>query len=227
MDFSRTISLIGEDAFAKLKRAKVAVFGLGGVGSYVAEALARCGIGTLALIDADTVEESNCNRQLVALCSTIGKNKVDVMRERIADINPACNVLAYPTFYLPENADEFHLSEYDAVADAIDTVTAKIELAVRAEREGFYLISAMGTGNKLDPSRFETADIYSTSVCPLARVMRRELKARGVKGLRVVYSKEEPRVSVFGRTPGSIAFVPSVAGLMMASEIVRYLSERT
>ena len=226
MDFSRTISLIGEDAFAKLKRAKVAVFGLGGVGSYVAESLARCGVGTLVLIDADTVEESNCNRQLVALRSTIGKNKVDVMRERIADINPVCNVLAYPTFYLPENAEEFHLSEYDAVADAIDTVTAKIELAVRAEREGFYLISAMGTGNKLDPSRFEAADIYSTSVCPLVRVMRRELKARGVKGLRVVYSKEEPRVSAFGRTPGSIAFVPSVAGLMMAGEIVRYLSER-
>lgn len=226
MDFSRTVSLIGEESFAKLKRAKVAVFGLGGVGSYVAEALARCGVGALALIDADTVEESNCNRQLVALRSTIGKRKVEVMRERISEINSACDVAAYPVFYLPENAGEFHLSEYDAVADAIDTVTAKIELAVRAEREGFFLISAMGTGNKLDPSKFEVADIYRTSVCPLARVMRRELKARGVKGLRVVYSTEEPKVSAFGRVPGSVSFVPPVAGMLMAGEIVRYLLER-
>lgn len=229
MPFSRTVSLVGEEKCRKLSAAKVAVFGLGGVGSYAAEALARSGVGTIALFDADTVSPSNLNRQLVALHSTIGRSKVSVMRERILDINPACNVRAHEVFYLPENADCFPLSAFDAVADAIDTVSAKIELAVRAEKEGFYLVSAMGTGNKLDPSRFEAADLFQTSVCPLARVMRRELKARGIKRLRVVYSKKEPKRADTGGerpAPASISFVPPVAGMLLAGEIIRYLMEK-
>lgn len=218
--FSRTAALFGEDAVEKLKKSRVAVFGLGGVGGYVVEALARSGVGRLVLFDSDTVAESNINRQLIALKSTVGRYKTDVWRERIADISPDTEVVAHCVFYLPENADEYDLSDCDYIVDAVDTVSAKLEIITRADRLGIPVISAMGTGNKTDPERLETTDIYKTSVCPLARVMRRELRARGVKSLKVVYSKEEPKKGL-GRTPASCAFVPSAAGLIIAGNVVR------
>lgn len=218
--FSRTAALFGEDAVEKLKKSRVAVFGLGGVGGYVVEALARSGVGRLVLFDSDTVAESNINRQLIALKSTVGRYKTDVWRERIADISPDTDVVTHCVFYLPENADEYDLSDCDYIVDAVDTVSAKLEIITRADRLGIPVISAMGTGNKTDPERLETTDIYKTSVCPLARVMRRELRARGVKSLKVVYSKEEPKKGL-GRTPASCAFVPSAAGLIIAGNVVR------
>lgn len=228
--FSRTELLIGTEGLEKLAACRVAVFGIGGVGSYAAEALARSGVGALDLIDPDKVVLSNLNRQLYALHSTIGMYKVDAAKARILDINPDCRVNTYKTFFLPENADEFDFSLYDYVIDAVDTVTAKLELAVRAEKSGVPIISAMGAGNKLDAAAFMAADIYETSVCPLAKVMRRELKKRGIKSLKVVYSKEESiKVNAASETeeggrrsvPGSIAFVPSVAGLIIAGEVIK------
>lgn len=219
--FIRTEMLFGKESMDRLAHARVAVFGIGGVGGYVVEALARSGVGTLDLIDNDTVCESNLNRQIIALHSTLGMYKVDAARERILDINPLAKVNCHKTFFLPESADDFPFEEYDYVVDAIDTVTGKIELILRAQAANTPVISCMGAGNKLDPTAFEVADIYKTSVCPLAKVMRRELKKRGVKKLKVVYSKEEP-VSRF-RTPGSNAFVPSVAGLIIAGEVVKDL----
>lgn len=226
MEFSRTEMLIGESTLTKLKNSRVAVFGVGGVGSYVVEALARSGVGTLDLIDNDTVNITNINRQLMALHSTIGSFKVDCAKERIMDINPTATVNVYKKFYLPENAEEFDFSRYDYIVDAIDTVTAKIDIIQRAENLGIPVISSMGTGNKLDPTQFEVTDIYKTEVCPLARVMRRELKARGIKKLKVVYSKEKPQKcgEENGKPiPASIAFVPSVAGLIIAGEVVKDL----
>lgn len=230
--YIRTAMLLGENGIETLKRKRVAVFGIGGVGGYVVEALARSGIGTLDLIDHDTVAESNLNRQIIASYDTIGRQKADVMAERIRSIRKDCQVNLYPVFYLPEKASEFPFSEYDYVVDAIDTVTAKIDLAVRMEQMNIPLISCMGTGNKLNPAMLEVADIYETSVCPLAKVMRKELRIRGVKALKVVYSKEEPMtpfpLSVEGKrsgraTPGSTAFVPAAAGLLIASEVVKDL----
>lgn len=224
MQFSRTEMLIGADALEKLKKSRVAVFGVGGVGSFIVEALARSGVGTLDLIDNDTVNVTNINRQLIALHSTVGQFKVDCAKERILDINPEATVNVYKTFYLPENADEFDFTQYDYIVDAIDTVTAKIDIICRAEKLGIPVISSMGTGNKLDPTLFEVADINKTEGCPLARVMRRELKARGVKKLKVVYSKEKPVKSTeTGRIPASISFVPSVAGLIIAGEVIKDL----
>lgn len=226
-EFSRTAYVFGEDAIDKLKNSSVAVFGVGGVGGYICEALCRAGVGHIDIFDRDTVSLSNINRQIIALHSTVGRAKVEVMRERMLDINPDCEINAYNVFYLPENADEYDLSRYDYIADAVDTVAAKLEIAERAYKLGVPVISAMGAGNKTDPTIFEVADINNTSVCPLARVMRRELKARGVKKYKVVYSKEEPRKS--GATdpdsgkaiPGSLSFVPSAMGLIMAGEIVK------
>lgn len=233
--FIRTAYVIGDEAVETLKGAKVILFGVGGVGSFCAEALARIGVGTITLVDPDDVAVSNINRQLIALHSTVGQNKAEVMKARIADINPDADVKAIPMFYLPENADEIDLSEYDIVLDAIDTVSAKIELAVRANKLGIPMISAMGTGNKMHPEKLEATDISKTQMCPLARVMRRELKARGIDHLRVVYSTETPvprHADYMGeedmkpgvkRIPGSISFVPSAAGLLMASEAVAIL----
>lgn len=225
-EFEREELLLGKEAMEKLRRSRVAVFGVGGVGSYVAEALARSGVGALDLIDADIVSLSNINRQLIALHGTVGQYKADVAAERIKQINPNCEVTAHRVFYLPETADRFDFRRYDYAADAIDTVAGKIEIVLRAKECGTPVISAMGAGNKLCATAFEVADIYATSVCPLARVMRRELKARGVEALKVVYSKEPPvkRAENGGeRVPGSVAFVPSVAGLIMAGEIVKDL----
>lgn len=227
----RTGLLLSEEALQKLKNAHVAVFGIGGVGGYVVEALARSGVGAFTLIDNDTVSVSNINRQIIATVDSVGKYKTDVMKERILSINPQAVVKVSRCFFLPDKEGDFlPLGQYSYVVDAIDTVSAKIELAVRAQEEDFPLISSMGTGNKLDPCRFQVTDIYKTSVCPLAKVMRRELKARGVKKLKVVYSQEEPikpslQISEGSRRaiPGSIAFVPSVAGLMIAGEIVKDL----
>ena len=222
---SRSAMLLGEQAMEKLKNAHVAVFGIGGVGGHLCEALARVGVGKLTLVDSDTVSVSNINRQIVALHSTVGKPKVDVMRERILDINPSCSVTVYPKFYLPENADEFPLEQYDYIADAIDTVSAKIDLTVRAQALGIPMIAAMGAGNRTDPTRFAVTDLFKTQGCPLARVMRRELKARGIRHLKVVFS-DEPALQPIGatgegkRVPGSLSFVPSVVGLIMAREIV-------
>lgn len=230
--FARTERLLGEDAMKKLRAARVAVFGVGGVGGYVVEALARSGVGSIDLIDHDTVSITNLNRQIIALQSTLGKYKVDVMKDRILDINPECKVDIHRCFFLPETEGEFDFREYSYVVDAVDTVTAKIQLVMQAKECGVPVISSMGAGNKLDPTRFEVADIYETSVCPLAKVMRRELKKRGVKELKVVYSKEQPvRQKMQEPTaervvPGSTAFVPSVAGLVLASEVVRDLTER-
>ena len=225
-EFSRTAYVYGEDAIEKLNKAKVAVFGVGGVGGYICEALVRAGVGSIDIFDRDTVSVSNINRQIIALHSTVGRPKVEVMKERMLDINPDCKINAYNVFYLPENADEFDLSGYDYVADAVDTVAAKLEIAERAYKLGIPTISAMGAGNKTDPTRFEVADIANTTVCPLARVMRKELKARGIKKYKVIYSKEEPRKSGItdaetGKAiPGSLSFVPSAMGLIMAGEIV-------
>lgn len=231
-DNSRTEYLAGRDAVTRLGAAHVAVFGCGGVGGYVCEALARAGVGALTVIDGDTISPSNLNRQLAALLSTVGRAKVDVIAERIADINPDCHVTPLKMFYLPENADDIALSAFDYVADAVDTVAAKLEIACRANAAGIPLISAMGAGNKLYPERFQVGDIAETSVCPLARVMRRELRARGIEHLNVVWSDEAPRrapeaedggeLTHVGRIPpGSISFVPSAAGLIMAGKIIR------
>lgn len=219
--FSRTELLIGSDGVRRLEDASVAVFGVGGVGGYVVEALARSGVGSLHLIDSDRVSVSNLNRQIIATTSTIGRYKVDVARERILDINPKAKVYTYPVFYMPDTAGEFDFTQYDYVVDAIDTVTGKLELVMQADRAGVPVISSMGAGNKMEASAFEVADIYRTSVCPLAKVMRRELKKRGIRKLKVVYSKEQPVSS--SRPPGSNAFVPAVAGLIIAGEIVKDL----
>lgn len=219
--FSRTEGLLGEEAVKHLHNCRVAVFGVGGVGGFTVEALARSGVGIIDIIDKDTVCESNLNRQIIALHSTIGRDKVDVLKERILEINPKAVVNAHKCFFLPETSTQFDFSQYDYVVDAVDTVTAKIELVMACKETDTPIISSMGAGNKLDPTAFEVADIYKTSVCPLARVMRRELKKRDVKKLKVVYSKEEPAVR--RETPASIAFVPSVAGLIIAGEVIKDL----
>lgn len=229
-EFSRTEKLIGKDALEKLASCRVAIFGIGGVGGYVMEALARSGVGHFDLIDNDTVNITNLNRQIIATHDTIGKFKVDVAKNRILSINPKAEVSVYKTFYLPENSYQFDFSSYDYVVDAVDTVTAKIEIVVNAETRNIPVISCMGTGNKLNPTLFEITDIYKTSVCPLAKVMRRELKKRGVKKLKVLYSKEEPIKQDIDSgekpTPASISFVPSVAGLIIAGEVIKDLIER-
>lgn len=226
-EFTRTAMLIGEDAVEKLFSCHVAIFGIGGVGGYVAEALARSGIGTFDLVDNDTVNVTNINRQIIATHNTLDRYKTEVMKERILSINPDAKVNVYNTFYLPENSCEFDFSKYDYIVDAVDTVTAKLEIIVNAKNAGTPVISSMGTGNKLDPTRFEIADIYKTSVCPLAKVMRRELKSRGIDKLKVLYSKEEPikQQCETGKkpTPASISFVPSVAGLIIAGEVIKEL----
>ena len=247
--FSRTEMLLGEKAIGRLKNARVAVFGVGGVGGYVVEALARSGVGTLDLIDNDTVNLTNINRQIIALESTVGRYKVDVAKERVLDINPEARVNVYRTFYLPETAAEFRFEEYDYVVDAIDTVTGKLMLVEQAKAAGTPIISSMGAGNKLDPTAFKVADIYATSVCPLAKVMRRELKKRGIDSLKVVYSEEVALTHAVNKwtadtgnaeektcgkestdrggnrrpTPGSVAFVPSVVGLIVAGEVIKDL----
>lgn len=224
--FARTELLLGAEAMRRLKDARVAVFGIGGVGGHAAEALARSGVGTLDLIDNDRVSESNLNRQIVALQSTVGRYKTEVMRERILDINPEAEVRVHNCFYLPETAGEFDFSSYDYVVDAIDTVTGKLGLVMEAQKAGTPVISSMGAGNKLDPAAFKVADIYETSVCPLARVMRRECKSRGIGSLKVVYSEERARqpADKERRVPGSTAFVPAVAGLILAGEVVKDLT---
>ncbi len=244
--FSRTQLLIGEEGINRLKGAKVAVFGIGGVGGYVCEALVRSGVGAFDLIDDDKVCLTNLNRQIIATRKTIGKYKVDVMKERILDINPDADVQVHKCFFLPENAADFPFEEYDYIVDAVDTVTAKISLVMKAKELNIPIISSMGAGNKLDASLFKVADIYQTKVCPLAKVMRRELKKRGVKKLKVVYSEEQPMTPVEDMAiscrsncicppgaahkcterraiPGSVAFVPSVAGLIIAGEVVKDL----
>ena len=231
--FSRTQMLLGEAAMERLYKAKVAVFGVGGVGGYVVEALARCGIGRLDLCDSDTVSVSNLNRQILATHSTVGMLKVEAARKRIADINPACEVRTYPFFYLPDTADRFDFTEYDYIVDCIDTVTGKLQLVERAVAAGTPIICSMGTGNKLEASAFQVADISKTSMCPLSRIMRKELKKRGINHLKVVYSQEEaltPAVDEeeLKRTgkrqiPGSTAFVPGAAGLILAGEVVKDL----
>ena len=218
----RTAAVIGADACERLKNAKVAVFGVGGVGGLIVEALARAGIGYIDVYDGDSVSESNLNRQIIALHSNIGKSKVDVIKDRILDINPECKVNAYSVFYIPENADEYPLDGYDYIADAVDTVAAKIELAVKADDLGIPIIAAMGAGNKLDPTKFVVSDIYKTQVCPLAKAVRRELKLRGVKRLKCVYSTE-PSVKTENGIVGSMPFVPGVMGYIMAGEIIKDL----
>lgn len=230
--YARTALLIGQEGVEKLKNARVAVFGVGGVGGYVVEALARAGVGALDLIDKDVVSLSNINRQIIALHSTVGQLKTEVAAKRVKDINPDIRVYEHNVFYLPETADSFDFTCYDYVVDAIDTVSGKIELIVRAKAANTPVISSMGTGNKLCATAFEVADITKTSVCPLARVMRRELKKRGVEHVKVVYSKEEPKKSDVideesGKAvPGSISFVPSVAGLILAGEVIKDLIGR-
>ena len=242
--FSRTELLVGTEGMEKLAKARVAVFGIDGVGGYVVEALARSGVGEFDLIDNDTVSLSNLNRQIIATLDSVGRHKVDVMKERILSINPEAVVHVYKCFYLPETAGDFDFSQYDYVVDAVDTVTAKIDVILQAQRCGVPVMSSMGAGNKMDPTKFQVADVYKTSVCPLAKVMRRELKKRGVKKLKVVYSTEEalkPSGAVqdglernganlgeempAGKRaiPGSIAFVPSVAGLIIAGEVIKDL----
>ena len=221
--FERTSLLVGEEAISKLNNSKVLIFGVGGVGGYVAEALARTGVGSITIVDKDTVSESNINRQIIALHSTVGRDKVDVLKERMLDINPELQVDARKCFFLPDNSNEFDFAQYDYIVDAVDTVTAKLQIIVQAKEAGVPVISAMGAGNKVHPELFEIADIYKTEMCPLAKVMRRELKERGIKKLKVVYSKEKPVYK--GDVPGSIAFSPSVAGLLMASEVIRDLCE--
>ena len=230
--FSRTQLIFGQEGLEKLAASRVAVFGIGGVGGYAVEALARSGVGALDLVDDDRVCLTNLNRQILATRKTIGKNKVDVAAERIADINPHCKVTTYKTFFLPENSGEFPFAEYDYVIDAVDTVTAKLALVEAARNAGVPIISCMGTGNKKDPTMLEVGDIQKTSVCPLARVMRRELKKRGIAHLKVVWSKEEPIRSEGSYEeegcrkrdiPGSTAFVPAAAGLILAAEVVKDL----
>ena len=231
--FERSELLLGAEGLERLALAHVGVFGIGGVGAFAAEALARSGVGALDLFDNDRVTQSNLNRQLIALHSTIGRKKVEVMAERIADINPHCIVRQHALFYDKETAGQIDLSGYDYIVDAIDTVSSKLELIVRAAQAGTPIISAMGAGNKLDPTSFEVADIAETSMCPLARVMRRELGKRGVKHLKTVYSKEPSRTPLYGRAqmdttgrpvPGSVAFVPSVSGMILAGEVVKALA---
>lgn len=231
-EFVRTAYVLGYDAVKKLSQKRVAVFGVGGVGGHICETLARCGVGAIDLFDADCVSLSNINRQIVALHSTVGRAKVEVMKERILDINPECRVNAFEMFYLPDNADEVDLSVYDYIADAVDTVKAKTELCVRAKRLGVPIICAMGAGNKLDPTAFKVSDISKTSVCPLAKAMRRELRLRGIEHIKVVYSEEQPtkvtateEAPINGKRsiPGSLAFVPSVMGLIMGGEIIKDL----
>ena len=245
--FSRTELLLGKEAMDKLANSRVAVFGIGGVGGYVCEALVRTGVGAFDLIDDDKVCLTNLNRQIIATRKTVGQYKVDVMKERMLEINPKVDVRVHKCFFLPENAEEFPFEEYDYIVDAVDTVTAKISLVMKAQEMNIPIISSMGAGNKLDASKFQVADIYKTKVCPLAKVMRRELKKRGVKKLKVVYSEEQPTrpiedMSVSCRThcicppgakhkcterpdiPGSVAFVPSVVGLIIAGEVVKDLS---
>lgn len=225
--FERTALLLGKASVARLARKRVAVFGVGGVGGFVCEGLVRAGIGAIDIVDKDTVALSNINRQLIALHSTVGKNKVDVLEERLKDINKNLIIKKYKCFFLPETSETFDFREYDYVVDAIDTVTGKIELILKAKEAGVPIISAMGAGNKLDPTAFQVSDIYKTSVCPLARVMRRELKKRGVDKLKVVYSKEEPIKPQFEEgeevVPGSVSFVPPALGLIIAGEIVKDL----
>lgn len=242
--FSRTELLVGADGMERLKNARVAVFGIGGVGGYTVEALARSGVGTLDLIDDDKVCLTNINRQIIATRSTVGKYKVDVARDRVLDINPDAQVNTYKTFYMPDTAEQFDFSQYDYVVDAIDTVTGKIELIMQADKTKTPIISSMGAGNKMDPTAFRVADIYKTNVCPLAKVMRRELKKRGIRKLKVVYSEEKPMTPVDDmaiscktncicppgtvrkctqrrQVPGSNAFVPSVVGLIIAGEVIK------
>ncbi len=218
--FSRTAELLGEDGLQKLKNSRVAVFGVGGVGSFTVEALVRSGVGAIDLIDSDSYSVTNINRQLYATHNTLGTPKVLAAKQHILAINPDCKVTVHQCFYLPENSADFDLSVYDYIVDAVDTVAAKVELAVNAKLSGTPIISSMGAGNKLRPDMFEVADIYSTSVCPLARVMRTQLKKRGVESLKVVYSKEKPK-NDGSRIPASVAFVPSVAGLIIAGEVVK------
>ena len=231
--FERLELLIGSEAIDKLKNSKVAIFGVGGVGGYVTEALARSGVGSFVLVDNDVVSVTNLNRQIIALHSTVGRSKVEVMAERIRDINPDAKVELKQCFFLPETAGEFDFGSYDYVADAVDTIAAKVEIISQAKEAGVPVISSMGAGGKLNPSMFEVADISKTSVCPLAKAMRRELRIKGIKDVKVVYSKEEPIRNIVGgaadpesgrHVPGSSAFTPSVAGLIMASEIIKDLS---
>lgn len=247
--FSRTEILIGKEALEKLKASRVAVFGIGGVGGYVCEALVRTGVGAFDLIDDDKVCLTNLNRQIIATRKTVGQYKTDVMKERIHDINPDADVRVHQCFFLPENADRFPFEEYDYIVDAVDTVTAKIELVMKAQEMNVPIISSMGAGNKLDAGAFRVADIYETKVCPLAKVMRRELKKRNVKHLKVVYSEEEPikpvieesnscktncicppgtqrKYTVRRAIPGSVAFVPSVVGLMIAGEVIKEIVKK-
>ena len=231
--FSRSAILLGEEAVSKVRKARDAVFGVGGVGGYTVEALARCGVGHLDLIDSDTVSISNINRQILATHSTVGMLKVEAAKNRILDINPECTVRTYPIFYLPETAEQFDFTQYDYIVDCIDTVTGKLQLVERAVAVETPIICSMGTGNKLDASAFQVADISKTSMCPLARIMRKELKKRGINHLKVVYSQEEaltPDVDPeeLARTgkrqiPGSVAFVPGAAGLILAGEVVKDL----
>lgn len=228
--FSRAELLLGEEALEKLRSARVALFGIGGVGSFAAEALARGGVGHITLVDGDTVSITNINRQLIALHSTVGKEKTAVMAERIADISPETEVETYPVVYGAENRDLLDFSTYDYVIDAIDTVTSKLILIEEAKKAGVPVISCMGTGNKFHPERFEVTDISKTSVCPLAKVMRKELKVRGIKNVKVVYSKEEPQKPAASKEtgkrqiPGSLSFVPPVAGLLLAGEVIRHIA---
>ncbi len=233
--FTRTEMLLGSEAVHKLKQCRIAVFGIGGVGGYTVEALARSGVGTLDLIDNDTVSLTNINRQIIALHSTVGMNKTEAAKKRLLDINPNIKINTYNTFFTPENSGEFNFSQYDYIVDAIDTVSGKIELAVQADKANVPIISSMGAGNKLDPTRFEVSDIYKTSVCPLARVMRRELKKRNIRKLKVVYSKEEalsPKCEsdedsgMKRQTPASIAYVPSVVGLIIAGEVINDITSQ-
>jgi tRNA A37 threonylcarbamoyladenosine dehydratase len=219
--FSRTAQLVGEENVKNLFFKHVIVFGCGGVGGFVVEALARSGIGKISLVDNDSVNISNINRQIIALHSTVGKQKVDVLKNRILDINPNCQVFTFNTFFLPENSHSFDFSQYDYVVDAVDTVTAKIEIIKKSKDANVPIISSMGTGNKLNPLAFKVADISKTNVCPLARVMRNELKKRGISKVKCVYSEELPVIQT--QTPASIAFVPSVAGLLIASEVIKDL----
>ncbi len=243
--FARTKLLLGEESMDKLKNSRVAIFGVGGVGGFVCEALVRSGIGAFDLIDNDKVCLTNINRQIIATTKTVGKHKTDVMRDRMLDINPDVKVDVHKCFFLPENADKFDFSKYDYVIDAVDTVTAKIELVMKCQKEGVPIISSMGAGNKIEASAFRVADIYKTKICPLAKVMRRELKKRGVKKLKVVYSEEQPIRPISSSSckddnstcsndknkpkekrevPGSLSFVPSVAGLIIAGEVVKDLT---
>ncbi|MGI6721295.1 MAG: tRNA threonylcarbamoyladenosine dehydratase [Anaerovoracaceae bacterium] len=236
--FSRTELLLGHEAMTRLKNARVAVFGVGGVGGYAAEALARSGVGEIDLVDSDEVSLTNLNRQIIATRETLGRPKVDVMKERILSINPQAVVHAHRCFFLPENKDEFDFPQYSYVVDAVDTVAAKLQLAVQAKEAGVPVISSMGAGNKLEASAFEVADIYQTSICPLAKVMRRELRKRGIDSLKVVYSRETPRRYAAGTediakesaqpgrrsVPGSTAFVPPVVGMIIAGEVIKDLS---